>query len=184
MSNPPKNASQAARQNISEGVRDSWRDPEVARARGEHHAAEVTVDGITTRYDSVAHAARTLGLDGKQETRHIRFRGELKERHAASPGETHVWTGDDGKQYVFQLVDKARSKGQRSTNPHPVEAVWDVCGRHIDLSLPEVPPSVKEQIYRECEALGVVRGTAETQTSSFSAGGLRNGLSQQTLKTR
>ena len=167
MSSLPKNASQSARQNISEGVKDSWKDPEVARARGEHHAAEVTVDGITTRYNSVADAARTLGLDGPEETKHIRFRGELKERHSASPGATHVWTADNGKQYIFRLVDKARSKGQRSTNPHPVEAVWEVCGRHIDFSLPKVPPSVKEQIYRECAALGVVRGTAETQTSSF-----------------
>jgi hypothetical protein len=167
MSSPPRKASHAARQNISEGVKDSWKDPEVARARGEHHAAEVTVDGITTRYNSVAHAARTLRLDGPQETRHIRFRGELKERHAASPGATHVWKDDDGKQYIFRLIDKAKGKGQRSTNPHPVETVWDVCGRHIDFSVPEVPPSVKEQIYRECAALGVVQGTAETQTSSF-----------------
>ncbi|WP_114158419.1 HNH endonuclease signature motif containing protein [Paraburkholderia graminis] len=168
MSGSPKGASLAARRSVSEGVKDSWKDPKVARARGEHHAAEVTVDGITNQYKSVADAARSLGLDGPGETRHIRFRGELKERHAASPGATHVWTGDDGKQYFFRLVDiKATSRGQRSTNAHPVETVWDVCGRHIDFSLPELPPSVKEQIYSECAALGVVRGTAVTQTSSF-----------------
>lgn len=167
MSRLPKRGSRSPRQSVGEGVKASWNNPEIARARGEHHAAEVTVDGITTRYKSVAHAARTLGLDGLQETRHIRFRGELKERHAASAGATHVWTGDDGKQYIFRLVDKGRSESQRSTNHRPVEAVWDVCGRHIDFSQPEVPPSVKEQIYSECAALGVVRGTAVTQTSSF-----------------
>jgi hypothetical protein len=167
MSRLPNKVSRSPRQSVSEGVSASWNNPEVARARAEHHAAEVTVDGITTRYESVAHAARTLGLDGPQEMRHIRFRRELKERHAVSAGATHVWKGDDGKEYIFRLVDIGRSESQRSTNPRPVEAVWDVCGRHIDFSMPEVPPSVKEQIYSECAALGVVRGTAVTQTSSF-----------------
>lgn len=60
-----------------------------------------------------------------------------------------------------------RSESQRSAHPRPVEAVWDVCGRHIDFSKPEVPPSVKEQIYSECAALGVVRSMAVTQTTSF-----------------
>jgi hypothetical protein len=76
------------------GIAASWLNPEVAAARLKRNGTEVTVDGVTTEYKSVAEAFRALTLPVEK---HIRFRMRLK------ASGTEIFE-HDGKQYHFKIV--------------------------------------------------------------------------------
>src|SRR5271165_4945220 len=73
------------------GIAASWLNPEVAAARLTRNGTEVTVDGVTSEYKSVAEAFRALTLPVEK---HIRFRMRLK------ASGTDIFE-HDGKQYHF-----------------------------------------------------------------------------------
>lgn len=76
------------------GVAASWADPSVAAARLTRDGVTVTVDGKTTTHKSTRDAFRFYRL---MDSKHIRFRGQLKAAKAATYEESK-------KSYLFTIV--------------------------------------------------------------------------------
>jgi hypothetical protein len=84
---------------LSEAIAETWKRPEVARARKTRDNVQVTVEGNTEGFSSVWKAFEYYGLPAAS---HIRFRGKLKKSRA----ETFE---HNGVKYAFEY-DYADSK--------------------------------------------------------------------------
>ena len=83
-------------------VKDSWKNEETRKKRGEQHGARVYKNGIVVgEYPSTYQAFLALGLP---QEKHIVFRVKLKDEHRLNKGARLNF-----QQYTFELIDKPKS---------------------------------------------------------------------------